>query len=227
MYDAGLRRSSNGGCPCAPPVRFLYALHRFWGPQAHAFPRTERRPFFAKPDGTPKSPARARRGEDYCLQCPRSSVRTRGRRLPGHRRSTVSGVKGARNIPASEGFSLHDVVKRGRRYVLPVPLRAVRAPAAVVRRLQPSRDFTWLDIMDIMLTVDFRKAALHLDGHRVTAPGMRARKRNETRVPRDHRECDQTSAPITLLAGQSRLQGRPVIGQGLALPSARMPDCVA
>lgn len=65
---------------------------------------------------------------------------------------------GAFNIAASDVVTMPDLVKNGRKAMVPAPLKAVRAAAALATKWGSQQEFTWLDIMDTTLTVSCRRA---------------------------------------------------------------------
>ena len=79
-------------------------------------------------------------------------------------------VSGAFNLAAKEVVSLPDLVRHGRRFVVPVPLAWVRGLVALARRLGNRDEFSWLDEFDTPLTVDCTRAERLLGWRSVYSP---------------------------------------------------------
>lgn len=67
-------------------------------------------------------------------------------------------ASGAFNLAAPQEVALSQLVRHGRRFMVPVPLAWVRAVAALARRFGHRDEFTWLDVFDTTLTVNCRRA---------------------------------------------------------------------
>jgi UDP-glucose 4-epimerase len=66
---------------------------------------------------------------------------------------------GPYNLAASQIITLPELVRNGRKFLLPIPLSVARGVAAGIRRFTPGdMDLTWLDIMDTTLTVQCSRA---------------------------------------------------------------------
>lgn len=70
---------------------------------------------------------------------------------------------GPYNLAAPEIVTLPELIRNGRRFMLPIPLSAARGVAAGMRRFtRDDTDWTWLDIMDTTLTVKCSRAQSRL-----------------------------------------------------------------
>lgn len=68
-------------------------------------------------------------------------------------------ASGPYNLAAPEVVTLPELIRNGRRFMLPIPLSAARGIAAGMRRfMRVDADWTWLDIMDTTLTVQCSRA---------------------------------------------------------------------
>ncbi len=74
-------------------------------------------------------------------------------------------VSGPFNLAAPQEVALSQLVRHGRRFMLPVPLSWVRAAVALARRFGNRDEYTWLDVFNTTLTVDCRRAGQLLGWH--------------------------------------------------------------
>jgi UDP-glucose 4-epimerase len=70
---------------------------------------------------------------------------------------------GAFNLAAPEIVTLPELVRNGRKAMVPLPLRAVRKAASIAKHIGSREEFAWLDVMDTTLTVNCERARNELN----------------------------------------------------------------
>lgn len=70
---------------------------------------------------------------------------------------------GAFNLAAPEIVTLPELVRNGRKAMVPLPLKAVRTAASIAKRIGSRDEFAWLDVMDTTLTVNCERARNELN----------------------------------------------------------------